>query len=171
MGTALGTALAGGSRIVVDIQNKKTDSAKLADTLDNLNINTGINWSFGTGENQANLLFHDSDSTDDTGKTINVTDGSVKTPFDPVTGLTMEALKLLYVKNTHATLYLEVLGGATPLAICEDASDIIVVPPGGWILWVDPSAAGIVTTANKNLKFASVLAGTITFDYVIMGLD
>ena len=169
MGAASGTALAGGSRIVVDIQNIKNDAAKLAKTLDALSINTGINWSFGVGINQANLLFHDSDSTDDTGKAVNVNDGSLKTAFGDQ--VTMEALKMLYVKNTHATLSLEVLGGSTPLAICEDPSDIIVVPPGGWILWVDPSAAGIVTTSNKLLKFASVAAGTITYDYAIMGLD
>jgi len=167
MGTVSATALTGGSRIVVDIRNTKLDTAKLVATLDALSINTGINWSFGVGENQANLLFHDSDEGD---KVINIHEGgSIKTSFGD--DVTMDALKLLYVKNTHPTLSLEVLGGATPLAICADSSDIIVIPPGGWILWVDPSAAGIVTDTNFNLKFAVVTTGTVTYDYAIMGLD
>jgi len=162
------TGLVGNSNVVLNIQNKK--ALDLNNTLDTLNINTGVAWTFGTGANCGNLLWHDSRSTDATGETINVYDGSEKNAFG--TALTMEAIKLLYIKNTHASLTLEVLGGSSAdIAICANNSDIIEIPPGGFLLWVCPTAAGIVTTTNKNLKLASKTAGTITYDIVMLGLD
>jgi hypothetical protein len=84
----------------------------------------------------------------------------------------MEAIKLLYVKNTHATLVLELFGGVSlDLLIVKDTSEIVEVPPGGMFLWTCPTAAGIVTSTNKNCKLASKTAGTITYDFVALGLD
>jgi len=169
MGSASATALAGKSNIVISLEHKK--GIDLSTILDELKISCGVDWTFGTGANQANCLFHDSRSTDNTGETIDVYEGGVeKNAFGDA--LTMEAIKLLYVKNTHATLTLEVLGTATTaIGICADPSDIIEIPPGGFNLWACPTAAGIVTTTNMNLKFAAKTSGTITFDVAIMGLD
>lgn len=162
------TGLVGNSNVVINIQNKK--ALDLDTVLDALNINAGIAWSYGTGANQANLLWHDAGSTDDTGETLDVYAGTLKNAFGGL--ITMEAIKLLYVKNTHATLTLKV-GGASSVSIgiCADNTDIIEIPPGGFILWTCPTAAGIVTTTNKNLKLASKTAGTITYNIVLMGLD
>lgn len=168
MGSPTSTGLSGRTGIVIDIRNEK--SIDLNVVLDALNINAGINWNFGADANQANLLFHDSDSGDESsGLVVNVNDGSLKTPFGD--GVSMEALKLLYVKNTHASLGLQLLGGSTPIAICANLSDIIVIPPGGFFLWADPSAAGLVTTSNFFLKFLAATSGTVTFDYAILGTD
>jgi len=163
------TALTGNTNVVIQIQNEK--ALDLDTVLDTLNVNAGISWTYGTGANQANLLWHDSRSTDDTGETINVYDGGVEvTAFGG--DLTMEAIKLLYIKNTHDTLTLRVGGAATAaLGIFADISDIIEIPPGGFFLWTCPTAAGIDTTVNKNLKLAAKTAGTITYDIVMMGLD
>lgn len=169
MGTALTTDLAGRTGVVIALNGKK--AIDLATTLDELKIDANHDWTFGTGANQANLLFHDSRSTDDTGETIDVyAGGSEKNAFGDA--LTMEAIKLLYVKNTHATLTLEILGTAvTGLDIVADPSDIIELPPGGIFLWTCPTAAGIVTTTNLSLKFACKTAATITFDVAMLGLD
>lgn len=163
------TNLTGSSSASVSFQNTK--ALDLDSVVDPLSASAGITWTFGTGANQANLLWHDSRSTDATGETIDIYAGGVeKTAFGTL--LTMEAIKLLYVKNTHATLVLKVLGTATTaIGICSDPSDIIEIPPGGSLLWMCPTAAGIVTTTNKNLKFASKTAGTITYDVVLLGLD
>jgi len=163
------TGLVGNSNVLINLRQEK--DYDLDTGLDPLIVNTGVNWSFGTGANQANLLWHNSRSTDDTGETINVYDGGVeKTVFG--TDLTMEALKLLYVKNTHASLTLELFGGGSAdIPICADPSDIVEIPPGGFFLWVCPTAAGIDVTTNKNLKLASKAAGTVTYDIVMLGLD
>jgi len=163
------TGLVGNSNVVINIRNEK--SLDLNTILDTLNINTGVSWTFGTGANQANLLWHDSRSTDDSGETINVYDGGTEVNAFG-TALTMEAIKLLYVKNTHASLTLELFGGGSAdIPICADPSDIVEIPPGGFFLWVCPTAAGIDVTTNKNLKLASKAAGTVTYDIVMLGLD
>lgn len=163
------TGLKGKTNVVIALEHEK--DLDLNTILDKLNISSGIDWSFGTGANQANLLWHDSRSTDDTGETLNIYDsGTLVTAFGDA--LTMAAIKLLYIENTHATLTLEVFGGAAnDIPILADTSDILELPPGGILLWTCPTAAGIVTTANKNLKLASKTAGTITFKVAIMGLD
>ena len=129
-----------------------------------------ISWTWGTGENQINVLFQDLErSTDDTGETLDLTSGL----FDPFNNpLTMTALKFLYIKNTHATLTLEIMGnGALDLLILSGTTDALEIPPGGEFYWSAPTAAGIVVTANKNLFVAATTAGTITYDIIAGGLD
>lgn len=169
MGTALTTSLTGRTAVVINLDAKK--AIDLSTTLDELKINASHDWTFGTGANQVNLVFHDSRTTDDTGETHDVyAGGSLVNSFGDA--LTMEAIKLLYVKNTHATLTLEILGTAvTGLDIVADPSDIIELPPGGILLWTCPTAAGIVTTTNLSLKFACKTAATISYDFAIAGLD
>jgi hypothetical protein len=169
MGTALTTDLTGRSACVINLDGKK--ALDLATTLDELKIDSNIDWTFGTGVNQANLLFHDRRSTDDTGETLDLyASGSLVNAFGDA--LTMEAIKLLYIKNTHATLTLEIFGGVSlDLLIVAATSDILELPPGGTFLWTCPTAAGIVTSTNKNLKLASKTAGTITYDVAALGLD
>jgi len=166
---ANGSGLTGNTNVGINL--KYTDSIDLSNVLDDLVINAGITWSFGTGANQANVLFHDSRSTDDTGETLDLfASGSLVDAFG--NALTMAAIKLLYIKNTHATLSLEILGGASlDLLIANGTTDAIVIQPNGIFFWVDPTAAGIVTSTNKNLKLAAATAGTVTFDLVALGLD
>lgn len=175
MGTASSTNLTGRTGIIIDLKNiKKLD---LNDVLDELNIDTGIKWSFGVGPKQANCLFHDSDEADGTnGLVKNINTGTVdavlqESAFGDL--ITLDALKLLYVKNTHATLELHLLGGTTPIGICAGTDPIIKIAPGGFMLWIDPTKDGldVKTGGNSNLKFLAGSTGTVTFDYALMGLD
>lgn len=166
---ANGTGLTGNSNAVINLEYK--DDLDLGSVLDKLDIKTGITWSYGTGANQANLLFHDSRSTDDTGETLDLfASGSLLDAFG--NALTMAAIKLLYIKNTHASLVLEVFGNVSlDLLIMDSTADAIQIQPGGIFLWIAPTAAGVVTSTNKNLFIAATTAGTITYDVVAMGLD
>ncbi len=166
---ANGTGLTGNSNAVINM--KYSDQIDLSNVLDQLDIKTGITWAFGTGANQANLLFHDSRSTDDTGETLNLFDGG--TLLDAFGNpLTMTAIKLLYIKNTHATLTLELFGNTSlDLLLISGTTDALEIQPGGFMLWACPTAAGVVTSTNKNLFIASTTAATITYDIVAMGLD
>ena len=128
-----------------------------------------ISWTWGTGANQINCLFQDSRSTDDTGETIDMTTGQIDC-FGNV--MSMTALKFFYIKNTHATLLLEILGnGDVDLLIATGTTDAIEIPAGGEFYWSAPTAAGIVTTANKKLFIACTTAATITYDLIMGGLD
>jgi hypothetical protein len=128
-----------------------------------------ISWTFGTGANQINVLFQDQRSTDDTGETLDLTSGLTDCFGN---ALTMTALKFLYVKNTHTSLILELMGNtALDLLILSGTTDALEIPPGGEFYWSAPTAAGIVVTVNKNLYIASTAAGTITYDIIAGGLD
>jgi hypothetical protein len=135
-----------------------------------ININESITWTYGTGASQFQLLFQDSRSTDATGETLSFFDGGLTDVFGNT--LTMANLKLLYVKNTHATLILELMGNASlDLLILSGTTDAYEIPPGGHKLWIAPTAAGIDMSTNKNLFIAATTAGTITYDIVAAGLD
>lgn len=169
---AAGTGLVGKSNIQLDIKYRNT--LDLSFPSSNLIINTGINWAYGTGENQCNVICHDSRSISNTGETLDLstgawTAGTAKDIFGNV--LTMTFLKLLYLKNTHATEVLEVFGNTSnDLGIMESTADAMLIQPGGSFLWQCPTADGIECTGDKNLFIAAVTT-LVTYDIVLMGLD
>jgi hypothetical protein len=130
-----------------------------------------ISWTYGTGANQINVLFQDQRGTDDTGETLDLNSGAVlKDCFG--NALTMENLKFLYVKNTHASLVLELFGNTSlDLLIISGLTDAIEIPPGGEFYWSAPTATGIDVSTNVKLYIASVSAGSITYDIILGGLD
>ena len=167
---AKGTGLTGTTKVVMSLANVNT--IDLNALLDTLQIETGVDWTYGTGINQANLLFHDSRSIDDTGETLDLYTNAIAIKDAFGNAVTMEAIKLLYLKNTHATLVLEVFGNTSlDLLIMESTADAVLIQPGGFFLWVAPTAAGIVTTTNEKLFIAAASTGTVTYDIVAMGLD
>ena len=126
-----------------------------------------ITWTFGTGANQINVLFQDQRSTDDTGETLDLNSGAtLKDSFGNV--LTMENLKFLYIKNTHASLVLELFGNTSlDLLIITGTTDAIEIPPGGEFYWSAPTALGIDVSTNVKLYIACVTAATITYDIIV----
>jgi len=135
-----------------------------------VNRSSPITWTWGTGANQINCLFHDKRTTDDTGETLNIFDGSLSDCFG--NALTMAAIKFLYIKNTHATLILEIFGNTSlDLLLITGTTDALEIPPGGEFYWSGPTAAGIVTSTNVNLYIASTTAATISYDIIVGGLD
>ena len=102
---------------------------------------------------------------------MNLFDGALKDAFGVL--ITMTKLKVLYIKNTHATATLLIgAAAATQLDLFGDkATDIIKLPPGGMHFFSAPDATGVVTSTNKNLKLARSDAGSITYDIIIVGVD
>lgn len=167
----MSTGLTGRTRAVIELKNVK--GLDLSAVLDELNIDSGIKWTYGTGANQANVLFHDNR---DIGQGANETldlyaSGSLKDAFGDI--LTMEAIKFLFIKNTSTDLTVSVFGGgANDLLIMGGTTDPVELPPGSFMLWACPTAAGIVTTSNKNLKLTvSGGSGSAIIQVTAMGLD
>lgn len=51
-------------------------------------------------------------------------------------------------------------------------TDAMRIKPGGKIYWEDPTAAGTVTSTNKNLKFTVAAgSGNAIINLVALGLD
>jgi len=170
---ATGTGLSGKSNIKIDIKNLSNLTTKLKETIDDLSIDTSIKWSFGTGVKQANVLFHEKLTiAQSANQTLDLyASGALKDVFGNL--LTMEAIKLLYIYNRSTSLIVSVFGGgANDLLIMGGTTDSMKVQPEGSFLWQCPTAAGIVTTANKNLYLAvSAGSGSAIIDVVALGND
>jgi len=132
-------------------------------------------WSYGTGASAVNIVYADTIAlTDGSNTTLDLfASGSLLDIFGRA--LTLGSIKLLYIKNTSTDSTLLVGGGASnDLDIFAATSDIMNISAGGSMIWTCPTAAGIVTTANKNLKLeddGSGGAGTKNIDVIVMGLD
>lgn len=163
--------LTGKTNIVIDLKNIK--ALDLNEVLDELGIDTGFKWTYGTGANQAQVLFHDKRTiAQAASETLDLyASGTLKDAFGDA--LTMEAIKFLYIKNTSVDLTVSVFGGAAlDLLIMGGTTDSQELPPGGWLAWACPTPAGIVTTTNKNLKLAvSAGSGSAIIEVVALGLD
>lgn len=59
----------------------------------------------------------------------------------------MTKIRLLMIKN-NGTANLIVGGATAPVAIFSDATDKIIIPPGGVLVLVAPGASGIAVTAT-----------------------
>ena len=181
----MSTNLTGRTGVVIDLKNVNALTTKLADILDELEIDTSIKWSFGEGLKACEVLFHSkrtiaagnseilklNDSSGEAGVLI------LKDAFgDP---LTMKAIKFLYIKNTGelivsvfgdapATNLLILSGGLTTPA---DPAITMHLAPGGFMLWACPTAAGIDTQTKENLKLAvEAGSGDAIIDVVAMGI-
>jgi len=148
-----------------------TKELDLANLPFGLNLNRGLTFANGEGANQANRIFVDTRTTDDTGESLDVHDGGVlKDPHGDV--LTIDKVKALYIKNTDAVKSLHIGGaGASDWGCYANVSDIEVVKPGGEILKTFPDSDGLDITTNDILKIKSATAGNITYDIIIIGVD
>ena len=171
----MSTDLTGRTRVVIDLKNVEELATKLKPVLDELNLDTGIKWTFGALAKQCNVLLHEKLTIAQAGsQTLNLYDTADSGLVDAFgNDLTMEAIKFLYIKNTSLDLPVSIFGGgALDLLIMEGTTDALKLTPEGIFLWIGPTAAGIVTTDNKNLKFTvGAGAGNAIIDVVAMGKD
>lgn len=171
----MSTDLTGRTRVVIDLKNVEDLATKLKPVIDELNIDAGIKWTFGALAKQCNVLLHEKLTIAASGnQTLNLFDTAGSALQDAFgNDLTMEAIKFLFIKNTSLDLTVSIFGGgALDLLIISGTTDSIVLPPESFMLWACPTAAGIVTTANKNLKFAvGAGSGNAIINVVAMGLD
>jgi hypothetical protein len=131
-------------------------------------------WTYGTGANQVNCVYVDQTSlADGANTTLDLyASGSLLEVFKRA--LTMTAIKFLYIKNNSSDATLQVFGGsANDIGICAATNDIVKIKPGGIFVWIDPSAAGLDITTNKNLKIEHDGTGSssMNVDVIAMGLD
>ena len=160
------TALSGSSKIQISVEQIKLDAAKLNEVLDKFNLNVGIEWTFGTGLNKVNMLYHATLTASNVQAAVDISGTAIQDAFGDNCNFSL--LKLLYLRNTDATEDLLLGGDVNHLDIFDTiATDVLLVKPVNSIfLWMDPT--GIDVTTNKNLKIQAESA-SITYDIVLMG--
>lgn len=167
---ATGTDLVGSSAIAINLTNKNTEHSAIRS--DPLVINESNAWTFGDAINQIEALFHDSRSTDDTGESLVLNTGATGNgAMVDVFGntITIGVLKLLYIKNTHATLSLWLGAVANGIELLSGTTDKILIGPGASFFWQDPT--GMTLGDEDTLKIACTTAATVTYDIVVAGED
>ena len=171
----MSTDLTGRTRVLIDLRNWENLATKLDPVLDELNLDEGIKWTFGALAKQCNVLLHEKLTIGQgANQTLNLYDTGGSALVDAFgNDLTMEAIKVLFVQNTSLDLTVSLFGGgANDLLIMEGTTDAMKMTPEGIFLWIGPTAAGIVTTANKNLKFTvGGGSGSAIINVVAMGKD
>lgn len=126
----------------------------------------------GTGTNQADLMFADQ-RTLAASATENIdVAGSLVDPLG--TTLTFVTVKAVKICASSANTNNVVVGGAASnglLGIFSDATDKIVVKPGGCFVWVAPKAGATVTASTGDILLVANSAGStsVTYDIIIIG--
>lgn len=167
----MSTNLTGKTGIIIDLRN--INDLALSDVIDELSIDTNIKWSFGELAKQAEVLYHDKISVIQAGsETLNLYSSSNGLVDAFGVPLTMKAIKFLYIKNTSPVLTVSVFGGsALDLLIMSGMTDSMQLPAESFMLWACPTAAGIVTTTNYNLKLAASAGEDVALvEVVALGL-
>ena len=153
-------------------------SALLASALDlgsaqfPLEADKRIRFASGTSAGQADMLWSDTRTVAASGTDALDLAGSLTGPLGG--SLTFARIKGLLVRaaagNTHNCRVNRPASNGVPLFLA--ASDGIDVQPGGLLLWVAPTAAGVVVTAGTGdlINIDNSGAGTsVTYDVVLIG--
>lgn len=137
-----------------------------------LAITESQTWSSGTGADQADLVFADTRTLAASATEDLDLAGVLTNPLNAT--LTLAKVKAILVRAAEGNTNNVVVGGASAnglLGVFGDATDTIVVKPGGVFLWVAPGTGASVTAATGDLlKIANSGAGTgVTYDILILG--
>ena len=161
------------AQVLINIKATLTNSLDLATSASTLNTSRGPTLANGTGANQVNMVFHDQRTlADAANETLDLNDGSLTDALG--VALTLETLKVLYIKNTSVDANLLIGGaGANSIGLFGDVSDIISLPPGGELLITAPDATGIDISTNSDLKLEHDGTGSsnLVYDIIALGVD
>jgi len=133
---------------------------------------TEITLTPGTSSGNADLIFMDTRTLAASATENLDLAGSLTDPLGAT--LTFKTIKAIYVKAASANTNNVVVGGAgsnTLLGIFSDATDKIVVKPGGVFMWVAPATGATVTASTGDILLVanSSSGSSVTYDIVIIG--
>lgn len=159
------------ARITARVEATHTDALDLATVTDALDVLKRIDLASGTGANQGNILFHDqrtinASSADDLDLTAVLTNAF----GDALTFARVKALLIYSDPDNEGTLEV----GADAAAVSTlfgDASDAVVVRPGGLLLLAAPDATAYAVTATSAdiIQVTNTDDAAATYDVVIIG--
>lgn len=153
------------AQIALSILAHETSSGDLSRTLRATPANYALTLTDGTGANQAQVVWSDSRTATTSNDDLNLA-SLADTRDGAAVVVAFTQVKLVYVRNTHATASLRIGGfsgfgafAGLPIGI------YLTLQPGGCYLFTVPSSGGV--TANT-ARFAAE-TGSCTYDIVLIG--
>jgi hypothetical protein len=158
------------SKASVAVQSVFAKSNALSNPKDVLSKTIQKEFANGTSAGQCNLVFRDQ-RTLTTGATEDLDLAGVLTdPFGTV--LTFAKVKVILIENLSTTQTLTVGGAAANQFVnwVADATDKVIIPPGGFFAISAPSAGYAVTADTGDLfKVANSAGASCIYNIVILG--
>lgn len=160
------------SKIVLNILGRLMSGQDLSTALDKLSKRASVSLTSGTGDGQANMIWHDrrtlaASATEDLDLAASLISAFGAT-------LTFTKIKGIFViassANTNAVRVQRAAANGVPLFLAaEDGLDVL---PGGFFAHVGPGAGVTVTAATGDLlTITNSSSGTpVTYDIVIIGV-
>lgn len=135
-------------------------------------ISASEDFTDGTGAGKVQQLFSDQRTLEASANEELDLVGDLKNAFGQT--LTFTAIKGIYIKAAAGNTNNVEVGGAVSNAFqgpLKDASDVVVLPPGGVLFCIHPGAGWAVTSGTGDLlKVANDGSGTgVTYDVVLIG--
>lgn len=153
------------AQIALSILAHETSSGDLSRTLRATPANYALTLTDGTGANQAQVVWSDSRTATTSNDDLNLA-SLADTRDGAAVVVAFTQVKLVYVRNTHATASLRIGGVAGPGGFAGLPPTVyMTLPPGGGYLFTAPTAAGI--TAGT-ARFAAE-SGSCTYEVIIIG--
>lgn len=144
-------ATLGSTTIAVNVAAAMVNALDLGTAAAPSDLKQTYTFTNGTGANQAGNVFADQRTTDDTGESLDLA-GGLTNAFGET--ITFTAIKAIAVRASASNSLNVLVGGAAANGFVNwvgNASDIVVVPPGGTFVLVDPGATGFGVTAGTAL--------------------
>jgi hypothetical protein len=134
-----------------------------------------LQWPSGTGTSEANEVWSDSRSVNAAADDDLELDSLSQLTAAGATerSVAFTVVKVVAIRNTSAADYITVGGaGAASWAgagyMLTDDSDLIAVPAGGLLLWVDPVGKAVTNSHTDTLRISGVTS-TQTYEIVLVG--
>lgn len=141
----------------------------LSTVRDRMYISEQVALATGTGNNQANQIFHDVRTLASGANEALDLAGVLENPFGDV--ITFSKIKLIYIENRDAVNSLLIGGAASNgfIAPFGDATDKLRVAPSGFLVLTAPLAGYTVTAGTADqLKVEHGAEDGTTADYVVV---
>lgn len=161
------------SRITADLSARATSALDLVTGSAPLSKTVQLDLASGTGANQADLVFSDQRTIAASGTDSLDLAGTLTDAFGAT--VSFARVKAIMITAASGNTNDVLVGGAasnTFLNWVSDATDVVVVKPGGLFLLAAPDATAYAVTASTGdiLQVANSSSGTsVTYDVVIIG--
>lgn len=164
-------ATLGSTTIAVNVAASLVNALDLGSGSAPSNLRETYTFTNGVGANQAGNVFADQRTTDDTGESLDLA-GGLTNAFGET--ITFTAIKAIVIRAASTNTLNVVVGAGGVNSLINwvgDASDTIIVRPGGTFALIASDADGYGVTAGTGdlLKVAASATGSVTYDIILIG--